>query len=66
MPTPFEARKAASGRYRYSEVVPGSAVSQARGMFSKRLARTQDNSPSPSYREDSLRKVEGTRNRGEP
>ncbi len=39
MPTPFEVRKAVFGKTVIGEVVPGSAVSQARGMLSQRLAR---------------------------
>ena len=39
MPTPLVERKAASGSDRYSEVVPGSPESLARGMFPKGLPR---------------------------
>ena len=39
MPTPLVEQKAASGSDRYSEVVPGSPESLARGMFPKGLPR---------------------------
>jgi len=48
------------------EVVPDRRCLKPRACFHSGWPGTQDNSSSLSYQEDSLRKVEGTRSRGEP
>ena len=67
MPTPFEVRKAAFGNDRYWRGRAGiGGVSSPGHAFTAVGQEPRTTLHLCSYREDSLRKVEGTRSRGEP